>query len=123
MYRCCDCNKEFEYVEVVFESHGLSTPPFERRHRCPFCASPNFIEKESRHCHFCGSKMDTEKDYCSDRCKLLGERYFKEQAKNLELFKNSSVARAVREVAKYNKENGTKYSYGKYFSLKEAGKI
>ncbi len=123
MYHCTDCKRDFEFLEVVFESHGLDTPPFERRHRCPFCASPNFIEKENCHCHFCGSKMDTAGDYCSERCKKLGDLYFKEEAKNREIFKNSAVAKAVREVAKYNKENKTKYSYGRYFSLKEAGKL
>ena len=48
MYRCTDCNREFEYSEVVFETHGLDTPPFERRRRCPFCASPNFVERSEK---------------------------------------------------------------------------
>ncbi|MBE6781262.1 MAG: DUF2116 family Zn-ribbon domain-containing protein [Ruminococcaceae bacterium] len=123
MYCCTDCKKEFEFVEVVFESHGLDTPPYERRHRCPFCHSGNFFELPDNHCRFCGSKMEKEGDYCSERCRVAGESYFEKQRKSREIFASSPVAKAVREIAEYNKKNGTKYSYGQYFSLKGEGKI
>lgn len=122
MYRCTDCDMEFEFVEVVFETHGLSTPPYERIKRCPFCRSTRYEETQSRHCRFCGSRLRTEGEYCSDRCKSAGQRYFAYQRKHSEQFKSSPVATAVREVAEYNRLNGTKYSYGQYFSLAKAFK-
>ncbi len=123
MYHCKDCNHKFEFVKVVLERHGLSTPPYERLLCCPFCSGRNFFEEQNFHCRFCGSKLGGEGEFCSDRCKILGEQYFKEQIKNRQIFKNSPVAREVREIAKYNAEHGTKYSYGQYTSLKEMGKL
>lgn len=123
MYRCTDCNREFEYSEVVFETHGLDTPPFERRRRCPFCASPNFVERSEKRCRFCGCRTHKSGDYCSDECRREGEQYYKSQEENRRRFAESPIAEAVREVAAYNTAHGTKYSYGKYFQLKEAGML
>lgn len=123
MYRCTDCNRKFDFVEVVFEKHGVNTPPYERVKRCPYCSSADYVTEE-HNCRFCGVKLRaTNADYCSDRCEAAGKKYYGWQQKNEDLFKNSSVAAAVREVLNYNKKNSTKYSYGKYFSLKGAGKL
>ncbi len=123
MYRCTDCGSEFEYVEVVFETHGLSTPPYERIKRCPNCHSRNYEEKRNTHCRFCGSKLRGEGDYCSVRCEKAGKAYFALQRENRKKFSSSPIAVAVREVTEYNRVHSTKYSYGQYFALKEAGKI
>lgn len=123
MYRCTDCERLFEYSEVVFEGHGLDTPPYERRRRCPFCHSGSFVEIKEKRCRFCGAKMHGEGDFCSKACRTEGERYYLAQQERRRLFSESPIAAAVREVAAYNKTYGTKYSYGKYFSLKEAGLI
>lgn len=123
MYRCTDCAMEFEYVEVVFETHGLSTPPYERVKRCPFCRSAKYEEIKDPHCRFCGSRLRDTGEYCSDRCKKAGEKYFADQRRNRERFRNSPIAAAVREVTEYNRLHSTKYSYGQYFVLKEAGKL
>lgn len=123
MYRCTDCDMEFEFVEVVFETHGLSTPPYERIKRCPFCHSTEYKELREHHCRFCGARLREKGSYCSERCEKVGQKYFAAQRKNRELFKNSAVAAAVREVAEYNRLSGTKYSYGQYFALKEAGRL
>lgn len=123
MYRCTDCEKEFEFVKVVFETHRLDTPPFERQKLCPFCGSSDFIPLINTHCRFCGVKLRDEKEYCSDKCRQAGIKYYELERKNRKLFSESPVAKAVLEVSEYNKTHGTKYSYGKYFSLKEAGKI
>lgn len=121
MYYCTDCGAEFEYVEIVFETHGLSTPPYERIKRCPFCHGTNYEEQQNTHCRFCGSKLKEQGEYCSDRCRKLGEKYFAEQAARKKFFENSPVVAAVREIEEYNRINGTKYSYGQYFALKEQG--
>ena len=123
MYRCTDCERLFEYSEVVFESHGLDAPPYERRRRCPFCHSGNFVEETEKRCRFCGSKTHRDGEYCSEACRREGEKYYQTQQENNKRLASSPIAAAVREVAAYNKAHGTKYSYGKYFSLKEAGLI
>lgn len=121
MYYCTDCSAKFEYVEIVFETHGLSTPPYERVKRCPFCHGTELLEKENCHCRFCGSRLEDSGEYCSDKCKKLGEKYYAEQTARRKLFSSSPVAAAVREIEEYNKANGTEYSYGQYFALKEQG--
>ena len=121
MYCCTDCGAEFEYVEIVYETHGLSTPPYERIKRCPACHGTELTYKENTYCKFCGSRLNGKEEYCSEKCKKLGEKYYAEQTKRRNLFKNSSVAVAVREVAEYNKAHSTKYSYGQYFALKASG--
>lgn len=123
MYRCTDCKGNFEFVEVVFETHGLSTPPYERIKRCPYCHSREYEELRDMHCRFCGSKLRQEGEYCSERCEQAGRRYFAAQRESRRVFASSPVAVAVREVAQYNRAHGTKYSYGQYFALKEAGKL
>ena len=123
MYCCTDCKMEFEYAEIVFETHGMDTPPFERIKRCPFCHSTDINEKESRHCRFCGSRLKENGEYCSLRCKKAGEIYYAAQQKRRENFKNSPLTQAVSEVEEYNKAHGTKHSYGEYFMLKEADKL
>ncbi len=121
MYRCTDCEKEFEFLKIVFETHRLDSPPYERRKLCPHCGSGGYIRLENTHCNFCGAKLKKPGKYCSARCKEAGERYYERERENRKIFRNSPVAKAVMEVSEYNRINGTKYSYGKYFSLKEAG--
>ncbi len=123
MYHCTDCNTEFEFVEVVFETHGLDTPPYERIKRCPSCKSRAFEEIKNTHCRFCGSKLRDAGKYCSARCEMAGKEYLARERSNRAKFAASPVAAAVREIAAYNRLHNTKYSYGQYFALKEAGKI
>lgn len=123
MYYCTDCKNKFEFVEIVFETHGLSTPPFERIKRCPICHSTDYEEVKNTHCKFCGSKLRVSGEYCSDRCAKAGRYYFELEKRNREKFKNSAIASTVREIAEYNRLHGTKYSYGEYISLKDGGKI
>ena len=117
MYGCQDCKKEFEYVEVVFERHGLSTPPFERVKLCPFCHSANFSEIRVNHCGYCGSKLREEGEYCSSLCRKKGMELRKKEERKREFLKNSLIAKAIAEVEEYNRANGTNYSYGQYYSL------
>ena len=122
MYHCQDCEKDFSFVEVVFERHSLSTPPFERIKLCPFCHSDNFTEIKENHCKFCGSKLRNDDDYCSSACRKRGRELEKEEEKRREFLKDSLVVKAVLEVEEYNRANNTKYSYGQYFAMKQ-GKL
>lgn len=123
MYRCTDCGREFEYVKVVFETHGLSTPPYERRKLCPFCDSENYEELKNIFCRFCGRRLAKAGEYCSDRCRVSGKNAYKRDKEKRQQFESSPVVQTVRELALYNKEHGTKYSYGQYISLRQAGLI
>ena len=121
MYCCQDCKKEFLYVEVVFERHALSTPPFERVKLCPYCHSGNFREIPEYHCGYCGSKLRDKGDFCSPICRKKGEELRKKDESRTEFLKNSPLIKGLKEVEEYNKAHGTKYSYGRYFALKNAG--
>ena len=123
MYRCRDCGKEFEYVEVVFERHGLDTPPFERIKLCPFCHSNNFSEIKEHFCLTCGSKLRDKIDFCSPACRKKGIELIKREERRRFFLENSPIMKSVKEVEEYNKAHGTNYSYGKYFALKEKGEL
>lgn len=123
MYKCTDCKREFEYVEVVFERHGLDTPPYERQKLCPFCHSGNYTLLPDRHCKFCGSRLKGKEDYCSDSCKRQGEKYYREEELRKKRFSESPLAKAIAEVAEYNRLHSTSLTYGQYFALKEGGHI
>lgn len=123
MYKCTDCKKEFEFVEVLFEKHGLDTPPFERRKLCPFCHSENYTLMAENHCKFCGSRLKGKGDYCSEECKKEGEKYYHEEALRKKRFAESPIALAIAEVAEYNRLHSTSLTYGQYFALKEGGHI
>lgn len=122
MYCCQDCKREFEYVEVVFERHSLSSPPYERIKLCPFCHSNNFSEIKENHCRFCGSRLRHEGEYCSSSCRKRGGELKKDEDRRREFLKDSLIMKAVAEVEEFNRLNNTNYSYGQYFAMKQ-GKI
>lgn len=123
MYRCLDCGLEFEYVEVVFETHGLSSPPYERIKLCPGCHSDNYKELKQLYCGCCGIRIPSGSDYCGEECRRIGELMRKREMARQKQFESAGLSIALREVDRYNKEHGTRYSYGQYFSLKEQGCI
>lgn len=123
MYRCQDCEKEFLYVEVVFERHNLDTPPFERVKLCPYCHSNNFSEMTEYFCMSCGSKLRDKTEFCSPACRKRGMEILKREEQRRDFLKNSPIMRSLKEVEEYNKAHGTKYSYGVYFALKSKGEL
>lgn len=42
MFRCLDCGKEFDETLEILETHGLDTPPYEKRYVCPFCKGSGY---------------------------------------------------------------------------------
>ncbi len=123
MYRCQDCEKTFRYVEVVFEKHDLNSPPYERIKRCPFCKSQSFISYRELYCGCCGAPTADGKEYCNDSCRRVGEAMKEAEKKKAQLIRNFDVSRAIKEVEEYNRLHKTKLSYGRYFYLKESGKL
>ena len=123
MYKCTDCKKEFEFVEVVFERHALDAPPFERQKLCPFCHSGSYTLLPENHCKFCGSRLKGKADYCGESCRKAGEKYYREEELRKKRFAESPIARAIAEVAEYNRLHSTSLTYGQYFALKEGGHI
>ena len=39
MYKCESCGGIFDEFDFVIETHGLESPPYERRAVCPYCGS------------------------------------------------------------------------------------
>lgn len=123
MYRCTDCGKDFEFVMVVFDNHGLDAPPFERQKLCPFCKSESYTLLPDNHCKFCGARLRGRVDYCSSECKKAGEKYYREDALRKQRFSGSAIAKAINEVTEYNRLHSTSLTYGQYFALKEGGHL
>ena len=44
MYRCNHCEAVFEEPKVVYETHGLDYPPFEKVYVCPDCGIDDMEE-------------------------------------------------------------------------------
>lgn len=118
MYYCLECGCEFENPVKHTEKHGMTNPPYENIYVCPRCKTTNYTKAYTSHCRCCGAKLrSSENDYCSDECRLRGERLRKKELKRKKLIEDSPLYRFVREVESYNKQKGTKYSYGKYAAL------
>lgn len=52
MLICMECGALFEQAKVVFEQHGLDTPPYEEFGVCPRCESTDICQ--SHRCDVCG---------------------------------------------------------------------
>jgi hypothetical protein len=53
MFICNECGFVFEEPKEYFETHGLSTPPYERWLVCPNCEDNDIVE--AIECFRCGS--------------------------------------------------------------------
>ena len=42
MFRCLECGIKFEKTLELIETHGLDTPPFEKRYVCPECKGSGY---------------------------------------------------------------------------------
>ncbi len=60
MFKCNECGFEFEEPRVVYETHGLDTPPYERWYLCPNCGESSFEEIEMVECSHCGEPIEKE---------------------------------------------------------------
>lgn len=119
MYYCPDCGCEFETPKKLFESHGLSSRPFEAICVCPDCKGGEFYEKSSTHCRCCGAKLSTsQSDYCSDTCRNKGTKMWKREQKRRHIRNESPINIFITELELYNKENKSMLSYGQYEAIK-----
>lgn len=118
MYTCLECGCEFKNPIKLTEKHNLKTPPFELIYVCPTCKSTDFAESNLHHCRCCGAKLSSDKtEYCSEFCKIKGEKLWEKEVKRKKLLSDSPLFRLVREVDNYNSKHKTKYSYGQYVAL------
>lgn len=120
MYYCSDCQCEFSNPKIIYESHNLSSPPFEKNFVCPACNSPSIREKTVTHCRCCGAKLKpADIEYCSDACKRKGEILWRMQIKKRQLAETSPLGIIINNIEDYNRKNNKKYSYGQYVALVE----
>lgn len=117
MFYCPDCGCEFETAEAIFETHLFSDPPFEKSLVCPCCKGKNIYIKTINHCRCCGRKTKDGAEYCSKECEINGKKLWAKDRKRRGLNVKNPINLLVREVELYNKENGTKYSYGQYVAV------
>lgn len=50
-YQCHECDRRFEEPDIITETHGLETPPYEKIGVCPYCKG--YFE-EMTQCRICG---------------------------------------------------------------------
>ena len=118
MYKCQDCGNIFDAALIYTEQHGLDTPPYEKRSACPNCKGEFLFEAPVRHCRCSGAKLKANAgEYCDDTCRKKDARL-----RALEVARKNKRASdplwvMVREVAEYNREHSTRYSYGQYVAL------
>lgn len=118
MYYCMKCGCEFAKADVICETHGLLSPPFEKRQCCPLCGSGDINSETASYCRCCGAKLGTgEKEYCSPSCRKRGEEMRRREIKKKKLIFSSPLFQIVKEVDEYNAKNHTDYSYGQYVTL------
>lgn len=121
MYKCYDCNGEFEFPEKIIEKHSLDNSPYEKIYVCPFCRSANFKVKDNTHCRCCGAKLsDCASEYCSIDCKNKGRILWKNELKRRKDILINPINIIIRELENYNKSHDTNYSYGQYVAIIES---
>ncbi len=119
MYYCKTCGGNFEAPQKNYETHSLSSPPYEKIYSCPFCNSTDYKEVTQTHCRCCGALLiKSQNEYCSTSCKSKGEKLWKRQVERFKAEYDSPINIILREIKEYNLKNGTAYSYGQYVSLK-----
>jgi len=87
-------------------------------------------------CKYCGKEFIQPNHhwgqcYCSDACrneakKIHNQRYknrIKRERKMMEAMRHTDLSNTVREIEKYNQENGTSLTYGQYISLRDRKQI
>lgn len=118
MFYCNNCGYEFLEADTFIETHGLSSPPYEKLSVCPSCKSGSISEKSITHCRCCGARLSSENsEYCSITCKERGERLREKERKKRNIRIRSPINKILRQVAEYNKANHTNYSYGQFVAL------
>ncbi len=118
MFYCKICGYNFEQPSAVYENHGFLSPPYEKLYVCPNCKSDCISERFFSHCRCCGARLTTEdSEYCSEACKIRGERLRRLEEKRRRRFSESPLNMLVREVEEYNLKNNTNYSYGQYVAI------
>ena len=118
MYYCNNCGGEFYSPKVLKEMHGLSSPPYEKLLVCPICKSDSFYEINTTHCRACGAKLSRAgSEYCGVSCRAKGEKLWLKQRLNKEAMSENPLFKKVRELERFNKENSTDLSYGRYVAF------
>lgn len=118
MYYCQACKSKFERPNKIYETHGLSTPPFEVFYICPFCGSENFQEIQIKYCHCCGARLKpNQDDFCSENCRITAEKLRLAEYKRTKFEAESPLHILIKELTEYNLKNNTDYSYGQYVTL------
>ena len=73
MLICLDCGAIFEQARIVFERHGLDTPPYEELLVCPRCESTEI--HPAYRCDVCGDWITNSYIKTADGERICGDCY------------------------------------------------
>ena len=118
MYICNKCHFEFDKPSFLIETHGLSSPPYEKVATCPLCESTSFSKRPVYYCKYCGARLTKSKtDYCDEICKEKNRKLLIKEQNRQKLIYESPVYQLTRETEAYNTTHNTNLSYGQYVTL------
>ena len=121
MYECKNCKSEFSLPVIEFAKSGDIN---EVVTYCPNCMSVKIERVEAAYCACCLKvKVPRGQKYCDKYCEKIGEELEARLRARRKKVAEFEVSKSVREVEEYNRQNGTKYSYGQYFALKGMGAL
>ncbi len=118
MYRCTDCERNFENYAVLGETHGMSGQPYEKIIVCPYCCSSAVEQIKANFCRCCGVRLkQRQKEYCSKQCRIRGFKLWQLEARRKRSLLASPINILIKELEQFNKLHKTRYSYGQYVGL------
>jgi len=118
MFFCNSCKSDFDKPLLIKESHGAPPPYFEEREVCPNCESQDYIIIYSGYCRCCGRKIPNTREYCNESCRKAGEEMWLRQHHRQAQREKDPMYITLKEIDLYNKEHGTRLTYGQYIALK-----
>ncbi len=121
MYKCKKCDAVFNYCDIFMERFYPNVLPSAVRKHCPSCKSDRVTLYDGKYCACCGVAIDEWQEYCSAECEHTAKILREREEKRKRLVRSLEISVAVREVENYNREHGTRLSYGEYFAKKGQG--
>lgn len=112
MFYCNNCGSVFENTKIEDIKNEKGLP------NCPHCESSDIKLVNFTHCRCCGAKLQSgQLLYCSCDCKKKGELLWEKERRRKKLQLLSPLSIVIRELAEYNKEHNTNYTYGQYVAI------
>lgn len=115
MHYCPDCKTFIE--DPIIKNYKISGKRVKKR-LCPVCFS-ELTEASPEYCLYCGNRLGESSagGYCNSTCRRLGLKLWTRELVRRKKIKDDPIARILRLLTSYNRDHGTRYSYGQFVAL------